>query len=77
MQRLDERNTLLVFMEGKDIEKLFTTLQSIEMSLGCSINPGCDVATPKQMVMGIDYVGWGEKSVSVEGANMQLPRPML
>ena len=52
VQRLDERNTLLVFAESEDIGKLCSTLQSIEMWMDHSVNTGCDVATPKQIVMG-------------------------
>ena len=46
VQRMDERNTLLVFAEGENIEKLCSTLQSIKIWLDCSVNTGCDVATP-------------------------------
>ena len=77
VQKLDERNTLLVFAEGEDIEKLCSTLQCIEMWFGHSVNTGCDVATFEQMMMG-DQLYWvgREESASVEGTNMQLPRPM-
>ena len=46
--------------------------------IGCSINTGCDVATPEKMMMG-DQLNWVgiEKSVLVESTNMQLSRPML
>ena len=47
------------------------------MWLDHSVNTGCDVATPKQMMMG-DRLCWvgREESVPVEGANTQSPRPM-
>ena len=37
------------------------------MWLGCSVNSGCNVATPEQMMMG-DHLHWvgREESVSVE-----------
>ena len=77
VQKLDEKNTFLVFTEGKDIKKLCSTLQSIKMWLGHSINTGRDVATHEQMIMGawLHRVG-REESVLVEGTNTQLPRPM-
>ena len=52
VQRLNEKNTLLVFTEDEDIEKLGETLQSIKMWLGHSVNTGYDVTTPEQMMMG-------------------------
>ena len=52
VQRLDERNTLLVFAEGENIEKLCQTLQSIELWLGHRVHTGYDIATPKQMMLG-------------------------
>ena len=52
VQKLDERKTLLVFVEGENIEKLCQTLLSIEIWLGHSVDTGCDVVTPKQMVVG-------------------------
>ena len=75
VQKLDEKNTLLVFMEGEDIEEICKTLWSIKMWLGCSVNIGCNVATPKQVMMGDQscWVGRAE-SMLVEDANMQLPR---
>ena len=51
VQRLDERNTLLVFAEGENTGKLCSTLQSIKMWLGPSVKTGCDVATPKQLMI--------------------------
>ena len=38
VQRLGERNTLLVFADGEDIEKLFRMLGSIQIWLGHSVN---------------------------------------
>ena len=78
VQEPDEKNdTLLVFTEGEDIEKICNTLQSIKMCLGHSVSIGYNVATPEQVMMG-DQLCWlgREESVSVVGANMQLPREM-
>ena len=47
VQKLDEKNTLLVFTKFEDIEKICSTLISIKMWYGHSVNIGCDVATPK------------------------------
>ena len=47
VQRLDERNTFLVFAEDENIEMLHQTLQSIEIWLGHSVHTGCNVAKPK------------------------------
>ena len=70
-QRLDERNTLLVFAEGENIEKLCQTFQSIEIWLGHSGDTGYDVATPKQVMVGEGLCQVGrEESVSVEGTSM-------
>ena len=52
VQRADARNTLLVFAESENIEELCEKLQSVEIWLGCSVNTGCDVATPEQMMLG-------------------------
>ena len=47
------------------------------MLLGHSVNIGCNVATPKQVMMGVQLCWVGrEESMSAEGANMQLPRQM-
>ena len=75
IQKLDEKNTLLVFTESEDIQKICNTLISIEMWLGHSVNIGCNVATPEQVSMG-DQLHWvgREEIMSVEGANMQLHR---
>ena len=51
IQKLDEKNTLLVFMESEDIEKICNTLQSIEMWLGHCVNIGYDIATSEQVLM--------------------------
>ena len=77
IQRLDERNTLLVFVEGENSEMLCWTLWSIEMWLGHSVHTGCEIATPEQMMVGewLDLAGIKE-SVSVIGTSMQLPRLM-
>ena len=71
VQRLDEKNTLLVFAESEDIGKICNTLQSIKMRLGNSITIGCNLATPKQVSMRdqLGQVG-REEIVSVEGTNM-------
>ena len=47
------------------------------MWLGCTVNIGCDVVTPKQVMMG-DQLHWvgREESVLVEGAITQLPRQL-
>ena len=71
IQKLDEGNTLLVFAEGENIEKLCRTLQSIEIWLGHSVNTGCNDSRR------MSTSGGEEESVLVEGASMQLPRPML
>ena len=70
MQRLDERITFIVFVEGEDTEKLCSTFQSIKMWLGHSVNTGCNVATPEQMMMG-DQLHWvgREESMLVKGTN--------
>ena len=52
VQRLHERNTLLYFAEGENIEKLCLKLRSIEIWLGCSVHTGCDIATPEQIMLG-------------------------
>ena len=52
VQNLDEKETLLAFMQGEDVEKICNTLQSIEMWLGHSVNIGCSVATPKPVMVG-------------------------
>ena len=77
VQRLDERNTLIVFAEGENIEKLCQTLWSIKIWLGYSVHTRCDIVTPEQKIVaeGLCWVG-GEESVSVEGVRMQLPRLM-
>ena len=77
VQRLDERNTLLVFAEGENIEKLCEILWSIKIWLGHSVQTGFNVASPKQMMVveGLHQVG-REESVLVEGASTKLPRPM-
>ena len=51
-QKLDAKATLLVFQEGEEVEKICSTLQSIEMWLGHNVKIGCDIATPKQVSMG-------------------------
>ena len=51
VQKLDEKNTLLVSTEGEDIEEMCNTLQSIKIWLGCLVHIGCDVATPEQVMM--------------------------
>ena len=63
VQKPDDKNTLLVFTESEDIEKICNTLQSIEMWLGHNVNIGCDVATTKRVLMGINFVRWGEKKL--------------
>ena len=51
VQRVNDRNTSLVFAEGENIVKLCQKLQSIEIWLGSSIHTGCDVATSEQMML--------------------------
>ena len=63
VQKLDEKNTLLVFTEGKDIEEICNTLQSIKMWLGHSVNIGCNVAMPEQVTMGDQLCLMGKKDV--------------
>ena len=77
VQRLDERNTLLVFVKGENIEKLCQMLQSIEIWLGHRVHTGCDVATPEQMMLG-EGLWWAgrEENMSGESKNMQLSRLM-
>ena len=77
VQRLDERNTLLVFAEGENTEKLCQTLQSIEIWLDLSVHTGCDAVTSEQMMSskGLCWMG-REESVLVEGTSMQIPRLM-
>ena len=52
VQKLDAKATLLVFPEGEKVEKICSTLQSIEMWLCCSVKVGCIVATPEQVLVG-------------------------
>ena len=75
VQKLDEKNTLLVFMESEDIEKICNTLQSVEMWLGFSVNIGCKIAKSEEVMMG-DWLLQvrREESMSVEDGNTQLPR---
>ena len=61
VQKLAEKNTFLVFTEIEDIKKICNTLWSIEMWFDHSVNIGCSVATPEQVLMGINYIGWVEK----------------
>ena len=63
VQRLHERNTLLVFAEVKNIKESSRTLQSMEIWLGHSVNTGCNVATQEQMVVGINYITCGQRKV--------------
>ena len=51
VQKLDEKNTLLVFAECEHIQKSCQKLQSIKIWLGHSVHTGCDVATPEQMML--------------------------
>ena len=71
VQKPDEKNTLLVFIEGEDIEKICNLLQFSEMCLGHSVNIGCDVATLEQAFMGdqLHQVG-REEIMLVEGTSM-------
>ena len=52
VQRVDDRNTLIAFAEGDNIEKLCQKLHSIEILLGCSVCTGCDITTLEQMMLG-------------------------
>ena len=75
IQKLDEKNTLLVFMESEDIEKICSTLQSIEMWLGHSVNIGSDITKPQQVSMR-DQLYWvgREEIMSAVGTNTHLYR---
>ena len=77
VQKVDEKNTLLVCTESEDIEKIYHSLWSIKVWLGHSVNIGGDVVTPKQVAVEnqLCWVQW-EEIVSVECTNMQLPRQM-
>ena len=52
VQRVDDRNTLLVFAKGENIQKLCQKLWSTEIWLGHSVCTGCDVASPELMLLG-------------------------
>ena len=52
VQKVDEKKTLLVFMESQDIEIICNTFWSIEQWFGHSVNIWCDVAISKQVSMG-------------------------
>ena len=52
VQRVDNRNTLLVFAENENIEELCQKLQSVEIWLGHHVHTGFDVATLEQMMLG-------------------------
>ena len=52
VQRVNDGNTLLVFTEGENIDELGQKLLTIEVWLGHGVHTGCDVATPKQMMVG-------------------------
>ena len=63
VQRVYDRNTLLVFAEGENIEELYQKLWSIEIWLGCSVCTGCDVAILEQMMLGERPDGWKENEM--------------
>ena len=46
-----QKNTLLIFMESEDTEKICNTLQCMEMWLGHSVNIGCSIAKTEQVLM--------------------------
>ena len=75
VQRVDDRNTLLVFAEGKNNEKLCQKLQPIEIWLCHSVCTGCDVASQEQMTLG-EGLQWMERKENVlgKGISMQLSR---
>ena len=58
---MDAKATLLVFQEGEEAEKICSTLQPIEIWLGFSVKFRCDIATPKQVLMEINYDEWGKR----------------
>ena len=71
-KKLDTKDTLLVFPEGEEVEKICSILQSIEMKLGHSVKFECDIATPKQVSMGDQLQRvTREKVISKEDGNMQ------
>ena len=78
--KLDETATLLIFFDSKDIAKICNILQSIKTWLGCRVKIGCDVATPKQVLMG-DQLHWVEREEIVlrgdVNTQMQGPIPEL
>ena len=69
VQKLDAKVTMLVLPEGDEVEKVFGTLQSIEMSLGCSVKVGCYVATPMKVSMG-DQLQWVGRDEGRSGENV-------
>ena len=52
VQKLYAKVTLLVFPEGKEVEKICRKLESIELWLGHTVKIGCDIATPDQKLIG-------------------------
>ena len=60
VQTLGAKATMLAFPEGEEVDKICSTLQSIEMWLGHSVKIGCDIATSMQVSIGIDYDEHGE-----------------
>ena len=65
VQKMDERNTLLVFAEGENLEKSCQTLWSIKMWLGHSVHTGYNIATPKQMMREEGYMFMEESSTQI------------
>ena len=63
VQRLDERETLLVFAEGENIEKSCQMLQSIKIWLGCSVQLDVTLPHPNRRWWERGYIRWEEKRV--------------
>ena len=51
IQKLYMRATLLVFSEDLDVERICTTLPSVEIWLGHNVTVTCAITTPKQLTM--------------------------
>ena len=70
------KGSLPVSPEDEEVEKICSTLKSIQMWWGCSVKIGYDIATPEQVSMG-DWLWWvGREIISGEDANMQPYRSM-
>ena len=51
IQTLDTWATLMVFLEDVDVERICTTLQSVDIRLGHSVTVTFDIATPVHLSM--------------------------